>query len=69
MNTNDKLRSRVANFLMILLIINTLGMLAAVFLNGLGLLNVDKTVLLSLIGETMAHAAAMFLSVTRNLFP
>ena len=69
MDKDDKLRYRVAYFLMALLILNTIATLTAVFLVGLGLLNLDRSVLISLIGETVAHVGAMFLTITRHLFP
>ena len=68
MDNDDKLRYRVAYFLMTLLILNTVATLAAVFLVGLGLLNLDESVLISLIAETVAHVGAMFLTITRHLF-
>jgi hypothetical protein len=64
-----KLQYVVAYMLFSLLAINTLGTLAAVYLVGFGLMALSNTVLLALIGETLAHVGAMFFTVTRFLFP
>jgi hypothetical protein len=63
------LRSRVAYFLLGLFALNAVSALVAVFLVGFGLMVLSNAVVISLIGETVAHAAAMFLTVTKYLFP
>lgn len=67
--TNLTLRRRVAYFLLSIFALNTVSTLAAVYLVGFGLMVLSKTVILTLIGETIAHAAAMFVTVTKFLFP
>lgn len=66
---NLALRRRVAYFLLGLFALNTVGALVVVFFVGFGLMVVSNTVIISLIGETVAHAAAMFFTVTKYLFP
>lgn len=67
--TNLTLRCRVAYFLLSIFALNTVGTLAAVYLVGFGLMVLSNTVILTLIGETVAHGAAMFVTVTKFLFP
>jgi len=67
--TNLTLRSRVAYFLLGLFALNAISALVVVFLVGFGLMILSNAVIISLIGETVAHAAAMFLTVTKYLFP
>lgn len=63
------LRRRVAHAWMWLFTLNAVGVLAAIFLVGLGVMTLSTTVLVSLIAETLAHAATMALTMTRYLFP
>jgi hypothetical protein len=63
------LRRRVANAWMWLFTLNVVGVMAAIFLVGLGVMALSTTVQVSLIGETLAHAATMALTMTRYLFP
>lgn len=63
------LRRRVAHAWMWLFTLNVVGVMAAIFLVGLGLMALSTTVQVSLIAETLAHAAAMALTMTRHLFP
>jgi hypothetical protein len=67
--TNLTLRRRVAYFLLSIFALNAVGTLTAVYLVGFGLMVLSNTVILTLIGETVAHAAAMFVTVTKFLFP
>lgn len=67
--TDLTLRFRVAYFLLGIFALNTVSALAVVFLVGFGLMVLSNAVIISLIGETVAHAAAMFLTVTKYLFP
>lgn len=67
--TNLTLRRRVAYFLLSLFALNAVSVLVVVYLVGFGLMVLSNTVMISLIGETVAHAAAMFLTVTKYLFP
>jgi hypothetical protein len=67
--TDLTLRSRVAYFLLGLFALNAVSALVAVFLVGFGRMALSNAVIISLIGETVAHAAAMFLTVTKYLFP
>lgn len=67
--TDLALRSRVAYFLLGVFALNAVSALVAVFLVGFGLMVLSNAVIISLIGETIAHAAAMFLTVTKYLFP
>jgi hypothetical protein len=66
---NLTLRRRVAYFLLSLFALNAVSALVAVYLVGFGLMVLSNAVMISLIGETVAHAAAMFLTVTKYLFP
>jgi hypothetical protein len=63
------LRRRVAYFLLLLFALNTVSALAVIFLVGLGKMILPNVVIISLIGETVAYAAAMFFTVTKHLFP
>ena len=67
--TNLTLRRRVAYFLLSIFALNTISTLAAVYLVGFGFMVLSNHVILTLIGETVAHAAAMFFTVTKFLFP
>ena len=63
------LRRRVAYFSLSIFTLNALGALVVVFLVGFGLMVLSKEVIITLILETVAHAAAVFMTVARNLFP
>lgn len=67
--TEIRLRRHVTYTLLCIFGVNTLSVLAIIFLNGLGVMHTDIRVILSLIGETMAHGAGLFYLVTRYLFP
>lgn len=67
--TNLTLRRRVAYFLLSLFALHAVCALVAVYLVGFGLMVLSNEVMISLIGETVAHGAAMFLTVTKYLFP
>lgn len=67
--TNLTLRRRVAYFLLSIFALNAVGTLAVVFLVGFGQMALSNTIIISLIGETVAHAATMFITVTKYLFP
>lgn len=66
--TNLILRRRVAYFLLSIFALNTVSTLTAVYLVGFGFMALSNTIILTLIGETVAHAAAMFITVTKFLF-
>ena len=63
------LRRRVANLWLGLFTLNAVCVMAIVFLVGFGLMSLSAQVLVSLIVQTIAHAAAMAMTVTRYLFP
>jgi hypothetical protein len=63
------LRRLVAYTLLMVFILNTLGALAMLFLVGLNLMKLSNNVILAFIGSTVAQAAAMFITVTKFLFP
>ena len=67
--TDINLRERVAYCLLFLFALNTLGALLIVFLVGFGKMNLSDKIIITVLGETVAQAAAMFLTVTKYLFP
>ena len=64
-----RLRSLMTYALLFLLIINVLCVLAVIFFVGFGKMSLSQEVMFTLIGETIAHSAASFLSITRFVFP
>jgi hypothetical protein len=67
--TDLTLRRRVAYFSLIIFTLNAICAMTVVFLVGFGLMALSNNVIITLILETIAHAAAIFMTVTRNLFP
>lgn len=67
--TDITLRRRITYLLYGLLALNTASTLAAVFFVGFGLMVLSNQVIITLILETVAHVGAMFIAVTRYLFP
>jgi len=67
--TDIRLRCHVTYALLSIFGFNTLSVLTFILLVGVGVMTLDIKVVLSLIGETVAHAAGMFYLVTRYLFP
>jgi hypothetical protein len=65
---NIRLRIRVTNLLIALSILTNLATIAAVFLDGAGVVDFDVKVLLVLVAETVAHTATLFFTVIRGLF-
>jgi uncharacterized membrane protein len=63
------LQPKVTFCLLALFIVNTLSVLALVYLNALGKATLSQTVLLTLIGQTIAQSAGVFFWVVRHLFP
>ncbi|HLL73167.1 MAG TPA: hypothetical protein VK363_17145 [Pyrinomonadaceae bacterium] len=66
---DDKLRYRIAYSLLVLMSLFVIAAIVALFLDGFGLLKLDKDVLIALIGATATYLAIMFLTITRHLFP
>jgi hypothetical protein len=64
-----RLRLLITSFLLFLLVINVLSVLTAIFFVGFGKMVLSETILLTLIGQTIAYSTASFLSITRFLFP
>jgi hypothetical protein len=64
-----ELRRRVAYLWLGLFTLNVVCVMTIVFLVGFGLMTLQAGVLVSIIGGSVAHAAAMALTVTRYLFP
>jgi hypothetical protein len=64
-----RLRCHVTYTLLSIFGVNTLAVLTFILLVGIGSMTLDIKVILSLIAETVAHAAGMFYLVTRYLFP
>lgn len=67
--TDIRLRCHVTYALLSIFGVNTLAVLTFILLVGIGSMTLDIKVILSLIAETVAHAAGMFYLVTRYLFP
>lgn len=67
--TDIRLRCHVTYSLLSIFGVNTLAVLTIIYLVGMGCMTLDITVVLSLIGETLAQAAGLFWLVTRYLFP
>jgi hypothetical protein len=67
--TDIRLRCHVTYALLSIFGVNTLAVLTFILLVGMGIISLDVKVILSLIAETVAHAAGMFYLVTRYLFP
>jgi hypothetical protein len=67
--TDIRLRCHVTYALLSIFGVNTLAVLTFILLVGIGTMTLDIKVILSLIAETVAHAAGMFYLVTRYLFP
>lgn len=67
--TDIRLRCHVTYALLSIFGVNTLAVLTFILLVGIGTMTLDIKVVLSLIAETVAHAAGMFYLVTRYLFP
>jgi hypothetical protein len=67
--TDIRLRCHVTYALLSIFGVNTLAVLTFILLIGIGIMSLDIKVILSLIAETVAHAAGMFYLVTRYLFP
>ena len=64
-----RLRLLMTSFLLFLLVINVLSVLTAIFFVGFGKMVLSETILLTLVGQTIAYSTASFLSITRFLFP
>lgn len=67
--TDIRLRCHVTYALLSIFGVNTVAVLTFILLVGIGVMALDIKVILSLIAETVAHAAGMFYLVTRYLFP
>ena len=63
------LRQMVACCLLALFTINTLSVLAIIFLVGLNKMILSERLIMTLLAETVAQAAAIFFSVTKFIFP
>ena len=63
-----KLRRRVDYFSLSIFTLNAIGALTVVFLVGFGQMVLSNNVLITLILETVAHGAAVFMTITRSLF-
>jgi hypothetical protein len=63
------LRRRSTYFTYSLVALNTVCTLIILFLVGFGLMALPTAVLLTLIGETIAHIGAVFITTNRHLFP
>jgi hypothetical protein len=63
------LRRAAAYGLLSMITLNTTATLTAIFLVGFDLMKLSDTILIALIGETIAHVAAMSLTVVKYLFP
>lgn len=67
--TDIRLRCHVTYALLSNFLVSTLAVLTFIYLVGMGHMNLDIKVVLSLIGETVAQGAGLFWLVTRYLFP
>lgn len=67
--TDIRLRCHVTYALLSIFGVNTLAVLTFILLVGLKVMTLDISIVLTLIGETVAHGAGMFYLVTRYLFP
>ena len=63
------LREKVAYALLTLLMLNTVSVLAIIFLVGFHMMALPERLILTLIGETVAQAAAIFFSIIQSIFP
>jgi hypothetical protein len=68
-NTITILRLKVTYCLLALFALNVLCVLAIIFLVGFGKMSLSERLIIILLGETMAQAAAIFFSVTKFIFP
>jgi hypothetical protein len=64
-----RLRRLMTYSLLFLLVLNVLCVLAITFFVALGKMSLSEKVMFTLIGETIAHSAASFLTITRFVFP
>lgn len=62
------MRERVAYSLLGTFVFTTLSVMVLIYLNGLGVTAVPNNIICTLIIETVANGAAMFLTVTNWLF-
>jgi hypothetical protein len=67
--TMNALRPTVAFCLLALFTVNTVSVLTMIFLVGLQKMVLSDTLMLTLIAETIAQSAAVFISVSRVIFP
>jgi hypothetical protein len=63
------LRRHSTYFTYSLVALNTVSTLVILFFIGFGVMALPNAVLLTLIGETMAHIGAVFITTNRHLFP
>lgn len=63
------LRFKVTYCLLALFALNVLCVLTVVFLVGFGKMSLSEKLIMTLLAGTVAQAAAIFLSVTKFLFP
>lgn len=63
------LRMVVTFSLLALFAVNVLSVVAVVFFVGFGKMLLSEKLILTLIAETVAQAAAIFITITRFLFP
>lgn len=63
-----KMQKCVLYALLVIFAFNTLGVMLLVYFCGLGLMALSQTIILTLIGETIAYGGAMFYMVAKQLF-
>lgn len=68
LRTIRTLRIAVASTLIAVFAVTVLGVLAIIFFVGFGKMALSDRLIFTLIAETVAHAGALFLIVTRSLF-
>jgi hypothetical protein len=66
--SNLVLKIRIVHFLLYLFALNTISVLVVIFLVGFEKMNLPVPIIISLIGETIAYAGAMFFLITKYLF-
>jgi hypothetical protein len=64
--TELSLRRRLTSGLLFLFILNNVCALVIVFLTGFGLMVLSEKVILAVLADTVAQAAACFLTITRS---